>query len=154
MPAVTAYIGRMSYLLRQGKSANQVAILLPTDDAWAGFRPTQTTRYRSHGRLHVSPLMSPILSAGYNVDFIDADAINKVGLGTHQILVIPPTDRIPLETLRKIAAFYRGWGQGHLPSAARPRSIPKARPLNSTFGTAVRSGNVARARRSRAWPTP
>ena len=43
MPAVTAYIGRMSYLMRQGKPANQVAILLPTDDAWAGFRPTQTT---------------------------------------------------------------------------------------------------------------
>ena len=43
MPAVTSYIGRMSYLLRQGRSANQVAILLPTDDVWAGFRPTQTT---------------------------------------------------------------------------------------------------------------
>jgi hypothetical protein len=51
MPAVTAYIGRMSYLLRQGKPANQVAILLPTDDAWAGFAPNADLGYRGHGPL-------------------------------------------------------------------------------------------------------
>ena len=37
------YIARMSYLMRQGEPANQVAILLPTDDAWATFSPTHTT---------------------------------------------------------------------------------------------------------------
>jgi hypothetical protein len=110
MPAVTAYIGRMSYLLRQGQSANQVAILLPTDDVWAGFRPTQTTVTGAMGA-HVSSLMPLILSAGYNADFIDADAINSVGLGTHQILVLPPTNRIPLETLKKIAAFVAAGGK-------------------------------------------
>ena len=119
MPAVTAYIGRMSYLLRQGQSANQVAILLPTDDVWAGFRPTQTTVTGAMGP-RVTPLMSPILSAGYNADFIDADAINKVGLGTHQILVLPATNRIPLETLKRIAAFVAAGGKviavGHAPS--------------------------------------
>jgi alpha-L-rhamnosidase len=112
MPTVTAYIGRMSYLLRQGKPANQVAVLLPTDDAWAGFRPTQTTVTGAmSSRLISRELMSAILSAGYNVDFIDADAINAVGLGTHQILVVPPTDRIPLETLKKIAAFTAAGGK-------------------------------------------
>jgi hypothetical protein len=110
MPAVTAYIGRMSYLLRQGRAANQVAILLPTDDVWAGFRPTSTGITTVMGP-HVSSLMPPILSAGYNVDYIDADAINKVGLGTHQILVIPTTNRIPLETLKKIAAFVANGGK-------------------------------------------
>ena len=91
MPAVTAYIGRMSYLMRQGEPANQVAILLPTDDAWAGFRPCRRPGHRGdvppRSRL---ALMSAILSAGYNTDFIDAKAIDKVGLGTHQILVVPP----------------------------------------------------------------
>jgi hypothetical protein len=110
MPAVTAYIGRMSYLLRQGTPANQVVILLPIDDVWAGFRPAQTSITGVMGP-HVTSLMSPILSAGYNVDFIDADAVNKVGLGTHQILVLPPTDRIPPETLRKIAAFVATGGK-------------------------------------------
>jgi hypothetical protein len=111
MPAVTSYIGRLSYLMRQGKPANQVAILLPTDDAWASFRPTQTTITGAMQRLITPALMSAILSAGYNVDYIDADAIDKVGFGSHQILVLPATDRIPLETLRKIDALEKAGGK-------------------------------------------
>jgi hypothetical protein len=102
MPDVTRYIQRISYLLRQGEPANQVAILLPTDDAWAGFSPSHVTVTGAMQKLITPEFMSAILNAGYNVDFIDADAINKVGVGTHQILVIPPTDRIPVETLQAI----------------------------------------------------
>jgi hypothetical protein len=104
MPDVTRYIQRISYLLRQGQPANQVAILLPTDDAWASFSPAHVT-VTVTGAMQklISPqLISTILSAGYNLDFIDADAINTVGLGTHQILILPPTDRIPVNTLKKI----------------------------------------------------
>jgi len=102
MPAVTEYIARISYLLRQGQPANQVAVLLPTDDAWAGFTPAHVTVTGAMQKLVPSELISAILSAGYNFDFIDSDAIDSVGLGTHQILVLPPTDRIPTDTLRKI----------------------------------------------------
>jgi hypothetical protein len=111
MPAVTAYIGRMSYLLRQGQPANQVAILLPTDDAWASFRPTQTTLTGAFSRLITRELVSAILSAGYNVDFIDADAVNSTGLGTHQIVVIPPTKRIPVSTAEKLLAWQNSGGK-------------------------------------------
>lgn len=140
MPAVTAYIGRMSYLMRQGKPANQVAILLPTDDVWAGFRPTQTTVTGAMGP-RISPLMSPILSAGYNVDYIDADAINSVGLGSHQILVLPPTDRIPMETLKKIAAFVAAGGKAIAVDRApsmdpEGKSVPELTALSKRlFGT-------------------
>jgi hypothetical protein len=120
MPDVTRYIQRISWLLRQGEPANQVAILLPTDDAWASFSPAHVTVTGAMQKLVTPELMSAILSAGYNVDYIDADAINKVGLGTHQILVIPPTDRIPVETLKKIVAWSENGGKvvavGHLPS--------------------------------------
>jgi hypothetical protein len=120
MPAVTQYIARISYLMRQGQPANQVAILLPTDDAWASFTPAHVTVTGAMQRLITPALMSAILSAGYNVDFIDAEAINKVGLGTHQILVLPPTDRIPVETLRKIHDFAAHNGKviavGHVPT--------------------------------------
>ena len=102
MPDVTRYIQRISWLLRQGEPANQVAILLPTDDAWSSFSPSHVTVTGAMQRLITPQLMSAILSAGYNADYIDADAINSVGLGTHQILVLPPTDRIPVETLKKI----------------------------------------------------
>jgi alpha-L-rhamnosidase len=110
MPEVNRYIQRISYLLRQGEPANQVAILLPTDDAWASFAPSHVTVTGAMQRLITPQLMSAILTAGYNVDYIDADAINSVGLGTHQILVIPPTKRIPLETLKKIQAFTAAGG--------------------------------------------
>ena len=119
LPSVTSYITRMSYLMRQGKPANQVAILLPTDDAWAGFRPTQTT-VTGAMQPRISPIMPAILSAGYNVDYIDAEAVNKVGFGGHQIVILPPTDRIPVETLRKLAAWIKTGGKviaiGHSPS--------------------------------------
>jgi len=102
MPDVTRYIQRISYLLRQGQPANQVAILLPTDDAWASFTPAHVTVTGAIQKLITPALMSAILSAGYNVDYIDAEAINSIGLGTHQILILPPTDRIPADTLKKI----------------------------------------------------
>jgi alpha-L-rhamnosidase len=120
MPDVARYIQRISYLLRQGQPANQVAILLPTDDAWASFTPAHVTVTGAMQRFVTPALMSAILTAGYNVDFIDADATNSVGLGTHQILVLPPTERIPLETLHKIHTFAENGGKilaiGHTPT--------------------------------------
>jgi len=119
MPDVTRYIQRISYLLRQGEPANQVAILLPTDDAWSSFYPSHVTITGAMQKLITPQLMSAILSAGYNIDYIDAEAINSVGLGTHQILVLPPTDRIPVETLRKIDTWVKTGGKviavGHTP---------------------------------------
>ncbi len=105
MPTVTKYIARLSYLMRQGDPANQVAILLPQDDAWAHFAPGHTSITAVMKTAITPELMDAILSAGYNVDFIDADAITSKGLGKHQIVVLPPTDRIPLETLANLNSF-------------------------------------------------
>jgi hypothetical protein len=110
MPAVDAYIGRLSYLLRQGEPANQVAILLPTDDAWAGFAPSHVTVTGAMQRIITPRLMSAILSSGYNVDFTDADAVNSVGIN-HPIVVLPATDRIPLATARKLHDFTQSGGK-------------------------------------------
>jgi hypothetical protein len=118
--SINQYIARLSYLMRQGAPANQVAILLPTDDAWASFSPGHTTVTGAMQKLVAPELMAAILSAGYNVDFIDAEAIDKVGFGTHQVLILPPTDRIPAATLARIAAWTRSGGKviavGKLPS--------------------------------------
>ena len=102
MPAVTQYISRLSWLLRQGKPANQVAVLLPTDDAWASFAPGKVTVTGAMQKLIPKEMIAAIESAGYNFDFIDADTINKQGIGDYQVLLLPPTDRIPVETLKKI----------------------------------------------------
>ncbi len=133
MPAVTAYIGRMSYLLRQGKPANQVAVLLPTDDAWASFAPGRTSVTADMGRYVTPALMSAILSAGFNVDYIDAKAIDQIGLGTHQVLILPNMQRIPVATLKKIAAYTAAGGKaiavGHLPMLN-----PEGQPLGDAGG--------------------
>jgi hypothetical protein len=110
MPDVTRYIQRVSALLRQGQPANQIALLLPTDDAWAHFSPGKVTVTGEMARLITPQLMSTILSAGYNLDFTDADAINRLGIH-HPILVIPPTDRIPVATLRKIQQYVAAGGK-------------------------------------------
>jgi alpha-L-rhamnosidase len=129
MPDVTRYIQRISYLLRQGKPANQVAILLPTDDAWARFSPGKVSVTGEMAHLITPALMSAILSAGYNVDFIDADTVKRQGIH-HPILVIPPTDRISLETLKKIQQYVATGGKvisvGRAPSIdPEGKSIPE-----------------------------
>jgi hypothetical protein len=110
MPDVARYIERTSFLLRQGQPANQVALLLPTDDAWAGFSPGKVSVTAEMNRLITPALMSSILSAGYNVDYIDADAIEKSGIH-YPVLVIPPTDRIPVDTLLAIQRYVAGGGK-------------------------------------------
>ncbi len=110
MPDVTRYIERTSFLLRQGQPANQVALLLPTDDAWASFSPGKVSVTAEMDRLITPALMSSILSAGYNVDYIDADAIKQFGIH-YPVLVIPPTDRIPVETLLAIQRYAAGGGK-------------------------------------------
>ena len=147
MPDVTRYIGGISYLLRQGKPANQVAILLPTDDVWAAFSPAQDSVTAAMNKIITPELMSAILSAGYNVDYIDADAINSVGLGTHQILVLPPTDRIPIETLRKINAWAKSGGKviaiGHAPSiSSEGKTVAKITGLSRQLFDATKGSLV------------
>jgi hypothetical protein len=80
--------------------------------------------------------MSTILSAGYNVDYIDADAINKVGLGDHQILIIPPTDRIPVSTLEHLHPWYKTEGQVICYKRC-PTLDPDGKPLPGMTGSFI-----------------
>jgi hypothetical protein len=149
MPAVNSYVARVSFLLRQGKPANQVALLLPTDDAWASFVPGKVTISVSGAMTKLVPerMMSSLLTAGYNVDFTDADAINRLGVD-HSILVLPPTDRIPLVALRRIDEFVKAGGKvlaaGRAPSmdADGTRSPEFVQLLGAVFGAGNLVGDV------------
>jgi hypothetical protein len=105
MPDVTKYLQRVSWLLRQGKPANDVAILLPEDDAQAAFTPGHVSVTDEMRKRISSGLMAAILDAGYNVDYIDAATIDKLGVIPYPILVLPATDRIPLATYRIIESY-------------------------------------------------
>jgi hypothetical protein len=110
MPDVTKYLQRMSYLLRQGKPANDVAVLLPNDDAYANFKPGTVSLSDEMKKLISPALMQGILSAGYNVDYIDAEAIKQVGV-PYPVLILPHVERLSPETLKTIAAYAEHGGK-------------------------------------------
>lgn len=127
MPDLTAYLQRVSFALRQGKPANDVAILLPNDDVWASFKArtqkkssatslggfdetgSNVTIDESMGRFLGPEIIPQILDAGFNFDFIDADSIGRVGI-PYKVLILPGVQRIPAATYEKIAEFARGGG--------------------------------------------
>ncbi len=110
MPEVARYMQRASWMLRQGRPANDVAILLPEDDAQAEFTPGHVS-VTDEMRRHISPeLMSTILDAGYNVDYLDAATIDKQGAIAYPIVVMPPTVRIPAATAHKLAEYVANGG--------------------------------------------
>lgn len=110
MPDVTRYLTRVSWALRQGQPANDVAILLPEADAQAAFRPghVSVTEYMVH---NITPaLMGPILDAGYNVDYVDVTAALNRGLH-YPVVVIPPTTRISLAGAHLLQKYVQGGGK-------------------------------------------
>lgn len=127
MPDVTRYLQRVSWALRQGEPANDVALLLPNDDVWASFKATIQKRLsptsaagfdesgsnvsidESMGMFLGKEVVAQILDAGFNLDFIDADAIESVGI-PYKVLVLPDVDRLPVATYEKILAFARKGG--------------------------------------------
>ncbi len=127
MHDLTRYLQRVSYAMRLGKPVNDVAILLPNDDVWASFKarmakrtsPTSAAGFdesgsnvtidESMGDFLGDKVVAQVVDAGFNPDFIDADAIDSVGI-PYRVLILPDVDRIPLATYRKIAAFARRGG--------------------------------------------
>jgi hypothetical protein len=124
MPDITAYLQRVSWLLRQGSPVDDVALYLPTADAYAGFTLGHDSVDQSMDRLLGPNVIPQILDGGYNYDFIDDDAIAAVGIQhpKHRALVLPNVERIPVKTLAKIAQYAREGGivvaTGRVPSLA------------------------------------
>lgn len=120
MPDVAKYLQRVSFLMRQGKPANDVALYLPNDDGWANMKlgnPHLIETLREHVGVD---LMPAILESGYNLDFFDADSFKQVGrvengslvLGQnkYKVVILPSVERIPLDAYRKFEEFARGGG--------------------------------------------
>jgi hypothetical protein len=109
MPDIAAYLQRVSFLLRQGQPANDVALYLPTHDAYASFTLGHDSVDQSMDRLLGPNVIPQILDGGYNFDYIDDGAIVKVGI-PYPVLIVPNVERMPLETLKKIDDYARRGG--------------------------------------------
>jgi hypothetical protein len=120
MPDVTRYLQRMSYVLRQGRAANDVALYLPNADAWSHFTAGQVHMIEAL-RERVGPVVMPqILESGYGLDFIDDGTLAKLGRiekdtlvfgqNRYRIVVLPGVEYMPLQTMRTLEAFAKAGG--------------------------------------------
>jgi alpha-L-rhamnosidase len=110
MPDLALYLQRVSFLLRQGKPANDVALYLSNGDAWARFTTTQSPSVSETQAMLLSrTIVENILDAGFNFDFIDDEAIERVGI-PYRAIVLPAIERIPLSAYGRVRDFARGGG--------------------------------------------
>ncbi|MBI1764591.1 MAG: glycoside hydrolase [Acidobacteria bacterium] len=134
MPEVSKYLQRISYLMRQGASANDVAFYLPNSDAWAGFvNPKVHYMIEALKERIGEDAIAQVLEAGFNLDFFDDEVLRQLGkveagglaLGPnkYKAVVLPNVERLPLATLQTLEAFAR---QGGVVIAARrkPALLP------------------------------
>jgi hypothetical protein len=120
MPDVTSYLQRTSFLLRQGTPANDVALYLPNDDAWAKFTPGNVAMSSTVFGCLGPDIARLILESGYNFDGFDDELLAlraKVGGGSlafgdvgYRVVVLAGVERMPLPTLRTLEAFARAGG--------------------------------------------
>jgi len=150
MPDIAAYLQRVSFILRQGRPANDVAIYLPTDDAWASFTLGNVSLNQHMTKLLDPGLIPQVLDSGYNLDFIDDPAIASVGVA-HPILILPNVERMPLSTYRKINDYARRGGivlaVGRTPSLAPGFSDAAETPRIREMSRALFDAEGARGRR-------
>jgi len=120
MPDVAKYLQRISFMMRQGSPANDVAVYLPNDDGWAHMQPGNPHLIEVL-RERIGPdLMPAIFEAGYNLDFFDDDSFKQVGrvengslvLGQnkYKIVILPGVETIPIDIYKKFDEFVRGGG--------------------------------------------
>ena len=116
MPDVTKYMQRVSYVLRQGTPVNDVALLLPTEDAWALATPgpdiPNDMIESISDEIEIllgKKVTGEILDAGFGLDYVDSRMIDASGIG-HPILILPGVTRIPLETYKRVEEFAKSGG--------------------------------------------
>jgi hypothetical protein len=109
MPDVSRYLQRVSFLLRQGRPVNDVAIYLPTDDAYAQFSPGRVNLLEALGERIGPTVVEQVLSRGYGFDFIDDRALEQLvpGSNRYRAVVLPGVETIPVTTIRKLDALAR-----------------------------------------------
>ena len=120
MPDLARYLQRGSFILRQGWPANDIAVYLPTHDAWASL-PMRAVNLWEAIWMKLGPNLLPsLLAAGYNLDLIDDETLAQQGHvekgkltfagQDFSIVVLPGIERIPPATLAKFGEFARSGG--------------------------------------------
>ena len=149
MPEISRYLQRVSYVLRQGRPANDVAILLPTNDAWAATKPGRATVSDEMHDYITPALTAQLLDAGYGFDYIDAAALDKLQ-GRYRVLLLPKMTRIDPSSYTRVRQFVRSGGAvlavGNAPSlgAGYRNSAAQAKQVQALTQEIFRAAGRAR----------
>ncbi len=110
MPDLTLYLQRVSFILRQGIPVSDVAVYLSNSDAWEQFRAGRSPSVNEALAFLLGPtVLGSILDAGFNFDFMDDEAISRVGI-PYRAVVLPNVERIPLAAYQKLRDFAQHGG--------------------------------------------
>jgi hypothetical protein len=120
MPDLAHYLQRASFILRQGRPANDIAVYLPTDDAWARLPLAEVNLWEAIWKKLGPNLLPSLLEAGYNLDFIDDETLAQQGRvekgkltfagQDFSVVILPGIERIPPATLAKLGEFAKSGG--------------------------------------------
>ena len=120
MPDLAGYLQRGSFMLRQGRPANDIAVYLPTHDAWASLTTGHVNLWEAIWRQFGPALLPSLLEAGYNLDFIDDETLAQQGRvekgklifagQDFSVVILPGVERIPPVTLAKLGEFAQSGG--------------------------------------------
>jgi hypothetical protein len=120
MPDLSRYLQRTSAMLRAGTSANDVALYLPTADAWSRMRPGKVHLFEML-RDHVgSALVGSLLDAGFGFDVVDDARLQVdarvdgrelvIGKARFRAVVVPDAAIVPPQTMDLLVSFARAGG--------------------------------------------
>ena len=104
MPDLSLYLQRVSFLMRQGTAVNDIAIYLPTDDAWAHFTPGRVSTIDTLRERLGTNIVPAVLDAGFGFDFVDDEAL-RVKSASYRAIVLPAVERLPIATLQRLEQF-------------------------------------------------
>ncbi len=151
MPDVTRYLQRSSFMLRQGKPVNDVAVYLPAADAYSALQPGQVNLFKTLSARIGPEVPGQVLNAGFGFDFFDDGSLNLAGkvargalmLGEnrYKIVLLPAVESIPPATLSTFEEFAQSGGilvaTGGIPSSA-PGLLATAQQNKEVRETAAR----------------
>lgn len=113
MPDVALYMRRLSWLMRQGKPVNDVALFLPVADIRARFTAGsgQVSLDRGATAVMGADVIPQILEAGFGFDMVDDGLLEQaLASGGYRIVVLPHVERMEPSSYRRLEKFKQQGG--------------------------------------------
>lgn len=128
MPELAFYLQRLSFVLRQGEPVADVALYAPAEDAYAAFRPGDSSLYLNLWKMirqKIGPDIIPaILASGLSYDLVDDGMLDLAEKRGYGIVVLPNIKYLPAASRRWLDAFVAGGG-AVLAVGRRPEGWPE-----------------------------